>query len=567
MLLDVAPPAPLAPPTVSLEADATWRAERLFFQRDAVAARSALVDVQLLCASLACIHVLGASFWRRSAKRSGRHLSSEELPPTLAFSYFHSFALFMSLAFVVLQLAARAAHAPTLMLAHLPPWAVFLAASLYQTGIYMLTRIAQRNFTLGELAIVASIGTAALLEVVAVTKARLTPQFVATLVFREPTVLLVFQQALIFGTILIGFMLSPILVLSRVLAQRPTHRLRWPDQRNLHRRLLALAFLVLTVLLVLGVLGPWMWWQLRAQNPWLYSVRFMLLGSRWWSRLALLGYWGILCNIALLSLQLMVNRVWPFATVGDQVRPKRRPEAQPPVQRTAPTATERASTLAATQFAEPSTELDESTSLGPALAVSVNGRRKFFHALAVFLFVPGIAWDPAFMHLAFSIAFALFLFCECLRYCAVFPVGASLHIFMAQFLDNKDAGLVILSHLYLLSGCAAGLWADSRTRVAQQLGVLVLGIGDSCASIVGRQYGRLHWPRSKKTVEGTVAFVASTVLCTMLLRILHLVEPFRVGHFTLVAVGLALVEGISEQNDNLVLPLIGLLLCSLFPVV
>ena len=157
MLLDVAPPAPLAPPTVSLEADATWRAERLFFQRDAVAARSALVDVQLLCASLACIHVLGASFWRRSAKRSGRHLSIEELPPTLAFSYFHSFALFMSLAFVVLQLAARAAHAPTLMLAHLPPWAVFLAASLYQTGIYMLTRIAQRNFTLGELAILSLI--------------------------------------------------------------------------------------------------------------------------------------------------------------------------------------------------------------------------------------------------------------------------------------------------------------------------------------------------------------------------------------------------------------------------
>lgn len=57
-----------------------------------------------------------------------------------------------------------------------------------------------------------------------------------------------------------------------------------------------------------------------------------------------------------------------------------------------PTTSERAGTLAASRFAAPHAE-GERTSLGPALAVTVNGRRKFFHVLAVFLFIPGIAWD------------------------------------------------------------------------------------------------------------------------------------------------------------------------------
>lgn len=174
--------------------------------------------------------------------------------------------------------------------------------------------------------------------------------------------------------------------------------------------------------------------------------------------------------------------------------------------------------------------------------------------------------QPAFAHLAFSAAFALFVFGEYLRYCAVYPVGASLHFFLSQFLDSKDSGLVILSHMYLLSGCAAGVWLETRSAVLQQLGLLVLGIGDSCASLVGRKYGRLHWPRSSKTVEGTLAFLASVVLSVYALRMLRMVEAFNVWNLTLISMLLAIVEGISEQNDNLVLPVTGLLLGSLLPV-
>ena len=115
--------------------------------------------------------------------------------------------------------------------------------------------------------------------------------------------------------------------------------------------------------------------------------------------------------------------------------------------------------------------------------LSVNARRKFFHALAVVMFVPGIAVDvrhlvaygscvvsrggsrvplpqAAFTHLAFSGAFALFTFTEYVRYFALYPFGAAVHVFMHEFLDSKDSGTAILSHFYLLTGCANSVWFE-----------------------------------------------------------------------------------------------------------
>ena len=67
---------------------------------------------------------------------------------------------------------------------------------------------------------------------------------------------------------------------------------------------------------------------------------------------------------------------------------------------------------------------------------------------------------PAFTHLAFSAAFALFIFAEYVRYFALYPFGASVHVFMNEFLDNKDTGTAILSHFYLLTGCANSVWFE-----------------------------------------------------------------------------------------------------------
>jgi len=58
----------------------------------------------------------------------------------------------------------------------------------------------------------------------------------------------------------------------------------------------------------------------------------------------------------------------------------------------------------------------------------------------------------------------LFTFAEYVRYFAIYPFGAALHVFVNDFLDHKDSGTAILSHFYLLTGCAGSLWLDGYAQ-------------------------------------------------------------------------------------------------------
>ncbi|KAJ3512879.1 hypothetical protein NLJ89_g3256 [Agrocybe chaxingu] len=188
--------------------------------------------------------------------------------------------------------------------------------------------------------------------------------------------------------------------------------------------------------------------------------------------------------------------------------------------------------------------------------LGLNARRKFFHGLAVVMFVPGVAIDPAFTHLSFSAAFALFTFAEYVRYFAIYPFGAAVHLFMNEFLDHKDSGTAILSHFYLLTGCAGSLWLEGPSMLLQFTGILTLGLGDAAASIVGRRLGIHRWsPTSSKTVEGSLAFVASVFTAALLLRLVGVVEAFSNVRYLFVAAISAVLEALSDQNDNLTLPL------------
>ncbi|KZT73082.1 histidine kinase [Daedalea quercina L-15889] len=188
--------------------------------------------------------------------------------------------------------------------------------------------------------------------------------------------------------------------------------------------------------------------------------------------------------------------------------------------------------------------------------LSLNARRKFFHALAVLMFLPGIAIDPAFSHLAFSAAFALFVFAEYVRYFALYPFGASVHLFMNEFLDQKDCGTAILSHFYLLIGCAGTVWFEGPSQLLQYTGTLVLGVGDALASIAGKRLGRHRWlATSPKTLEGSAAFTVSVVACAWLLRLCGLSEDFSILRYSVVAGLSSALEALSVQNDNVMLPL------------
>ncbi|PWN19007.1 hypothetical protein BCV69DRAFT_288207 [Microstroma glucosiphilum] len=435
-------------------------------------------------------------------------------------------------------------------------WEMISASILFQASMYAISRLGRRSFTLGELGIVAALGVTLMIEAMNLTLAKLLPHttpYVKS--FRRATPLLIFQLALIVGTFFVGFLLSPLLYLSRHLAQKPLHRLRWPHKRDLHRRLLAGFFYFFAALFVAGALGLWVRWLLGQRDPWLWTIRFIVLGKHWWTRPLLIAYWLACITGSIAGWQAVVSRAKKFRAASSAIG---KPFTTQPQISVPPNSAN--STPAVTHSAARDGALIKSKK---TTHLSLNARRKFFHALAVIMYVPAIAIDPAFTHLAFSLAFSVFTFAEYIRYYALYPFGASFHIFMSEFTDHKDSGPVILSHFYLLTGCCGGLWLEAHKQIMHQTGVLILGIGDALASIVGRRYGRLHWPASSKTIEGSAAFLSSVVFSAWFLRVIGWCQDFSLLRYTGVVSILCLIEGVSEQNDNLILPIFGFIYLSL----
>lgn len=507
--------------------------------------RCNLISLQTLTSTTLLAHLLATTWIKRP----------HELPKSnwrRLWSFMKFSTLLSALLAVVRELAASY---------DVPLWTdisrveLFTTAQFYQANLYVISRLARRSFTLGELGIVSTVGVTLSVETLNLTAAKLTPAttaFVKT--FRHPTPLLVFQLALVVGTFMIGFLLSPLLYLSRHLAQKPVHRLRWPHKRDLHRRLLAGFFYLFAALFVVGVLGLWVWWQLGGRNPWMWTLLFVIKGKYWWSRPLLVGYWLALVSASIAGWQATVVsgkriRLRPgSSSTASQSATSARLVAAPPYSANEPLETTSGKAMSKVGLRSAGTDAT-SHGMGPtagtvgpnpnshmalkrAAHLSLNARRKFFHALAVLLFAPGIALDPAFTHLAFSLAFSVFIMAEYTRYYALYPFGAALHVFMSEFTDHKDSGPVILSHFYLLTGCAGTLWLEpGQGSIVQQIGVLTLGVGDALASIVGRRYGRIRWPGSSKTVEGSVAFVTSIFASACLLRLLGWCDAFSVSSF------------------------------------
>jgi hypothetical protein len=288
--------------------------------------------------------------------------------------------------------------------------------------------------------------------------------------FRAPTPIVAYQHLLIPGVFLAGFMLSPLLVVSRHLASRPSHRLKWPAERERNRRLLAMGVLIGLFGILFGLFGGWLSYLFNGnlRTPWSWAIRFTFYGGDglegmhgefkgWhrWKRFVMSCYW---LGTAILAVGGWQTRL---------VRARR-------IKMSTNGLGERSGVEAAREEKK--------------MQVSLDYRRKFFHALAVVLFIPGIALTPAFTSLAFSLAFSLFTFMEYARYFALYPLGAPIHVFFSEFIDGKDSGPVILSHFYLLTGSAGGLWLEGK-GIKRYSGVLALGVGDALV--------RLHFRKCK----------------------------------------------------------------------
>ncbi|KAF8656850.1 hypothetical protein AX16_002397 [Volvariella volvacea WC 439] len=542
-----------------------------------VLSRLNLVDLASFCSALLLLHV-GASWWLESRCSTSGNASEGErtsVPRSegLRSWYYIIFTTCVSLGMFGIKHLLEDFGCP--FWRYLSPFEAIIAASFYQFALYLSIRLAHRGFTLGELGLVCFGGTALFMEFLNITIARIWPvttPFIKT--YRLPTPLVIFQVALIAGSFLTGFILSPFLVLSRYIAQRPIRRLRHPEDKLRHRRYLALGFYVGTILIVGGLIGMWTRWCLGKRDPWLWVIFWLLEGKKQWTRPALLCYWAFLGSLSVAGWNRQLARSRKYrprsATVDVDVPGIRETTAIPTLseaasipQGTSASTTGTSSALGLTFYNLPNGTnvsnvatdlLDAADKHVPTLRL--NARRKFFHALAIVMFVPGVGIDPAFTHLSFSAAFALFTFAEYIRYFAVYPFGAAVHVFMNEFLDHRDSGTAILSHFYLLTGCAGAVWLEGPSQLLQFSGILALGVGDALASVVGKRMGVHRWMSSTaKTVEGSIAFTLSIVLSAWLLRLVGFAEAFSTLRYTGVVGLCSMLEAFSDQNDNLTLPL------------
>ena len=192
----------------------------------------------------------------------------------------------------------------------------------------------------------------------------------------------------------------------------------------------------------------------------------------------------------------------------------------------------------------------------------VTVQRKYFHLMALLVFVPPVLVDYQFFRLCISGAIFTFLAAECLRLSRWPYVSAWIEQYVSAFLDDRDCGELILTHLFLLLGLGLPvLLCDGSVSGAFSVhvcGVCVLAIGDATASVVGVRYGKHKWPGSKKSYEGTGGAFVGTWLSLLLIEqfneinmslrnILRLAVPAVIG---------ALDEAFTSQIDNLTLPFV-----------
>lgn len=194
--------------------------------------------------------------------------------------------------------------------------------------------------------------------------------------------------------------------------------------------------------------------------------------------------------------------------------------------------------------------------------LSVVIRRKWFHAVAVVLFSPATQMFPQLMSLSYAIALCVLVVLEDLR--RDLP---ALQSFYLSFIDpTKDDPELIVSHMFLILGCATPLWIsewasdrEAAKLFLSQWGVLCLGIGDAAGAVIGSWYGKRQWGQNRRTIEGSLAMWASVTLAGIAFAPVD-------NYLALFAAStiVTLMEAFTLQMDNLVLPIVGSTVILLF---
>ena len=213
--------------------------------------------------------------------------------------------------------------------------------------------------------------------------------------------------------------------------------------------------------------------------------------------------------------------------------------------------------------------------------------RKYFHFMALLLFGPPTYYAPQMMSFSYAVAISLLLMIEFIRYrtdnlqetipysnnkkkmepckdTIAIPSSVlyAMNNFYNAFLGDHDTSNgFVATHLLLIFGCAFPLWFyqvfSSQVHcepILPYIGIIILGIGDSFGAVCGVLFGNLHWPGSKRTVEGSISMLFTTqITVTIVNNILD--QPTSFDEFFYILAPISMVEASTSQIDNLYLPL------------
>lgn len=188
--------------------------------------------------------------------------------------------------------------------------------------------------------------------------------------------------------------------------------------------------------------------------------------------------------------------------------------------------------------------------------------RKFFHLTVSLIYLSGLFFDRDFIWLSGWLVICMFVIIEVIRFHQVPPWNEPLNNFLLAFKDGQDAD-ILLTPIYLLFGVFLPLFLspnDESPHLYHLVGVAAVGVGDSFAAIIGLNYGKTKWPRTNKTVEGSLAMFSAIVIFLMASQpFCSAPSPSCVVIF-FVSLILSVVEAITENIDNILLPIVGYLL-------
>lgn len=185
--------------------------------------------------------------------------------------------------------------------------------------------------------------------------------------------------------------------------------------------------------------------------------------------------------------------------------------------------------------------------------------RKVYHVAIVIIFLTGAKYDLNLLYFTSSAALIIFVLLENIRINRLPPLGAAIDQVFRQFIDEKDSGILTLTHIYLLVGFSLPIWIvnELKSDLIFASGLITIGIGDTMASFVGFMFGKHKWKNSMKTYEGTCAAIVSQIVGALLfLYYINLsITSLVIYKLIFISTITGLIEAKTIQIDNLILPL------------